>query len=85
METELKGLILTVTLPAEHKRFASTLILLKPLLPHWTVLNPGTCYMYILLAIPATYKHYFSGIEPSHTQKRYNLNLPYKDTSWSSP
>lgn len=27
METELKGLILTVALPAEHKRFASTLIL----------------------------------------------------------
>lgn len=41
--------------------------------------------MYILLAIPATYKHYVSGIEPGHTQKRYNFNLPYEDTSWSSP
>ena len=41
--------------------------------------------MYILLAIPVTYKHYVSGIEPSHTQKRYKLNLPYEDTSSSWP
>ena len=41
--------------------------------------------MYILLAIPVTYNHYVSGIEPSRTQKRYKLNLPYEDTSSSWP
>lgn len=69
MGTEFKGLILTVTLPAEHKRFTSTLIL-----------KASSTYMYILLVNPATYKHYVRGIESSHTQKRYNLNLSYEDT-----
>ena len=41
--------------------------------------------MYILLVIPATWKHYVGGIEPSYTQKCYNLNLPYEDTSSSWP
>ena len=41
--------------------------------------------MYIFLAIPATYKHYVSGIKHSSTQKRFKLNLPYEETSPSWP
>ena len=41
--------------------------------------------MYILLAIPATYKHHLSGIETSHTQKRYNLSLHYEEILQTEP